>query len=58
MGNEAGIPLMQQPMDPLCRELPELLLEPLNHHGLDIFISPKSKALLHCVVGTEHKKIT
>jgi hypothetical protein len=25
-------------IDPLCKELPGLLLEPLYHNGLDIFI--------------------
>jgi hypothetical protein len=34
MGVEAEIPLMHQLMDPLCKELPELLLKPL-HCGLD-----------------------
>jgi hypothetical protein len=42
---KAGIPLMHQLMDPLCKELPGLLLEPLPHCGLDIFVQPKSTAL-------------
>jgi hypothetical protein len=37
MAIEAGIPLTQQPMDPLCNELPGLLLEPLHHYSLKIF---------------------
>jgi hypothetical protein len=31
MGTEAHIPLTHQLMDPLCKELPGLLLEPLHH---------------------------
>jgi hypothetical protein len=33
-----GIPLMHQPMDPFCKELPGLLLQPLHLCGLDVFI--------------------
>jgi hypothetical protein len=42
---EAGIPLTYQLMDPLCKELPGPLLEPLHHHGLDVFVQPESKVL-------------
>jgi hypothetical protein len=43
MGAESGIPLMQQPVDPLCKELSRLLLlESLYHHVLDVSIQPDS----------------
>ena len=35
-GNEAGIPLAQQLMDPLCKFLQELLLEPLCLNGRNV----------------------
>lgn len=39
---EEGILLRHQPVSRhLHRELPVLLLEPLQHHGLDVFIQPK-----------------
>jgi hypothetical protein len=48
MGTAEGIPLTHQPMDPLCKELPGLLLEPLHHYyGLYIFVQPESMALYH-----------
>jgi hypothetical protein len=34
-GIETGKPLMYRPMDPLCKELTGLLLEPLYHSVLD-----------------------
>jgi len=43
-GNEAGIPLTQQLMDPLCKFIQELLLEPLCLNGLNIWVIPKSVA--------------
>jgi hypothetical protein len=45
LGVEASIPLTHQPTDPLCKKLPGLLLEPLNHCSLDIFVWPKFMAL-------------
>jgi hypothetical protein len=39
MDTEAGIPLLHQLTDPLCKDLPELLLKSLYHCGLDIFIA-------------------
>jgi hypothetical protein len=45
MGAEAGIPLMYQPMDLLCNELPVLLLEPLHHRGFDKNLWPFSAFL-------------
>jgi hypothetical protein len=51
MGIEAGIPLMDKPMDPLCKEHAELLLEPLQHFNLDIFI-------WHFLEAARHMEIT
>jgi hypothetical protein len=31
---------MHQPTDPLNKEFPGLLLEPLHYHSLDVFIQP------------------
>jgi hypothetical protein len=45
MGLETGIPLTYQLMDPLYKELSGLLLEPLHHLSLDVFIRPKTMAL-------------
>lgn len=39
---EAGFPLMPQPVVSHDRELSGLILEPLQHHGLDIFLLSKS----------------
>jgi hypothetical protein len=47
MGAETGNSLMEQPMDPLCKELPGLLLELLYHHNLDDFVQPNSTAFWH-----------
>jgi hypothetical protein len=47
MGAESSIPLMQQPMDPLCKEFSGLLLEPLYHHDLDVLVQPNSRAFWH-----------
>jgi hypothetical protein len=41
-GVETDIPLMQQLMHLLHIELPLLLLEPLNHCDLDMFVRLKS----------------
>jgi hypothetical protein len=38
MDAEAGITFMQQLIDPLFKKFPGLLLEPLHHHSLDIFV--------------------
>jgi Asp-tRNA(Asn)/Glu-tRNA(Gln) amidotransferase A subunit family amidase len=45
VGVGTGIPFLHQLMDPLCRDLLELLLELLHHCGLDIFIPQESMAL-------------
>jgi hypothetical protein len=37
MDAEAGIPWMQQPIDPMCKEFSEQL-EPLHNCSLNIFI--------------------
>jgi hypothetical protein len=39
MGVETGISLMQQLMDPVCKETPGLLLETLHHHHIVTEIS-------------------
>lgn len=51
MTSEADVELTHESQDPLHKELPELLLEPLHHHNLDIC----SDLNLQCALeGTEH----
>jgi hypothetical protein len=45
MAVEVGFTLMHQPMDPFRKELPGVLLKPLHHQGLDVFVRPESTAL-------------
>lgn len=53
MDTEAAIPLAYQLMDSLHKDLPGLLLQPLHHHGLDIFFQPEPTAL-STFLGAEH----
>jgi hypothetical protein len=42
---EIGISLTHHPMNPLREEIPGLLLEPLHHRSLDVFLRPETTAL-------------
>jgi hypothetical protein len=46
MGDEAGIPMTHQPMDPFHKESSELLLQPLYQCSLDVCFQLESMALL------------
>jgi hypothetical protein len=45
IGVKACTPMTHQLMDPLCKELPRLLLGLLHHHSLHISVQPESKGL-------------
>jgi hypothetical protein len=47
MGIDTDIPLKFQLMEPLHKELPGSLLEPLHHYGLDVFLKLKSTNRVH-----------
>jgi hypothetical protein len=58
MTSEAGIQLTHESTDPLHKEIPELLLEPLHHHDRDVLLRPESKALQCFLEGTERMEVT
>lgn len=58
MGSNAHIPLTQQPMNTLQKDFLWLLLEPLHHHWLDIFVSPESKTFSTFPSGSTHRNNT
>jgi hypothetical protein len=45
MGDEAGNSVVRRPMDPLRKERPSLLMEPLHRRSPDAFLRLKSRAL-------------
>jgi hypothetical protein len=57
-GGEASIPLTYPPMNPLHKDLPGLLVEPLHHHGLDVFLQSESTTLQHFLDGDEYMEVT
>jgi len=58
MTSEADVELTHESQDPLHKELPELLLEPLHHHNLDNVLWPEPTVLQRALEGTEHKDVT
>jgi hypothetical protein len=51
------IPLMHEAMDPICKELPGLSLEPLHQCSLEIFIQLESAALHSFFEWVKHMKV-
>jgi hypothetical protein len=47
MDSENGISIMHQAIDPFCEKFSGLLLEPLHHHGLGIFVRSKHADKFH-----------
>ena len=58
MGSKAHIPLTQQQMVTLHKDFLWLLLEPLHHHGLYIFVSPESTTFVTFPSGSTHRNNT
>jgi hypothetical protein len=54
---EARTPLMYQPMNPLCKALPGLLLEPLQNCDHEIFIQHKTMALYSFLQKVKYMKV-
>jgi len=55
MDVDPGILLPHQLIDPLQKELPELPLDPVHHHSIDILIWPESGTLQWFLEVTQWK---